>query len=153
MKSTWGRISIALKPRTGLSSLATGSESTLESRLASLNYSIQLSRTKPLTGFGFDFSSQIVPYLQFQPHNNLILSFQSGGLLFLLIELVFTFFCLISIVRSLKSGDFLTFSLVFVPLATMFTNPIISNPTLLSPLFLGIIVQKRAADGDTLRNR
>lgn len=140
---TWNRLLVILNPSAGLSRYLTGRESTIESRIASIKYSIELANSKPLTGLGFDYSSQIVPYLAYQPHNFIVLSLQSGGILLMLLSLVLLFECLRSISRSLINGDFISLTLVLIPIAAMFTNPIISSPTLLAPMFLGLIVQRR----------
>ena len=143
LNSTVNRFKSILDPLSGLTSKTSGRESTIESRIASIKYSIELATSKPLTGFGFDFQSQKVPYLSYQPHNYIVMSFQSGGIFSLLLALLFFITCLTTLVRALRRNDFVTFSLVFIPISAMLTNPLISTPTLLAPIFLGFVTQKR----------
>jgi hypothetical protein len=140
--TTKERMQVILNPQAGYSHSTNSGGSTIESRVLSIKYAIELIQEQPILGSGFSFNSQLTD-LGIQPHNYFILAWLTGGVLFLSCTLVFFFWNLRqSLVSYQKRDSIVMITQVGVFFALM-TNPILWDGGFFTALLIILLKERR----------
>lgn len=135
--NTKTRFLLSLNPQTGYSTNRISGTSTFEARLYSIKYAWKRIQDSPVIGHGLDTQGRITS-IGLEPHNFIILSWQTGGVLLLALSMFFLYVSVRYFVLAINLKFRLGIVVILITWLQLMTQPIIYERSVLAPLFLVI---------------
>lgn len=129
------RLLQTLNPTAGFSTNRISGTSTLQARVVSIQSGFEKIGHSPILGNGFDSAGRVTS-VNLEPHNFLILAWQTGGIIVLCLAIILVVISIMSGLRAVQARMVLDLTVLSTSWFALLTSPLLYERSVVTPLLL-----------------